>query len=151
MKYFLLQEDNGNRLPFNIDFHKLGDARKLLSGKTEKGSTWNIVKMKTTEETFFPAVITHPFPMVSKECLETMVFYQPEIKYKLIKLLDSNAGRAVTYFMPIMPVTDCLSERTEYTNKYRMCIKNIVLVREKIIGRSIIRIDDKEYIYHSKI
>lgn len=85
--------------------------------------------------------------MVSKECLETMVFYQPEIKYKLIKLLDSNAGRAATYFMPIMPVTDCLSERTEYTNKYRMCIKNIVLVREKIIGRSIIRIDDKEYIY----
>ena len=147
MKYFMLSEDGGNSLPMRINSVNLRNVKEAMDGNIEKMDTWNIFSMVTGKETFFPDVLMRPFPLLSKNCFETVSLYCPDIKYKIIKLLDMEQYRCMTYVLPILRKGDYLSEKTEYTNEFRGKFKTIVLERKKIADKAIIRIDDSNSIY----
>lgn len=147
MRYFMLSEDSGNSLPMKINSEDLRNVKRVMDGHIDKMDTWNIFSMITVKETFFPDVLTKPFPMLSQNCFEAVSVYCPDIKYKIIKLLDMEQYRSMTYFLPILGKGDYLSEKTEYTNGFHGKFKKIVLKKEKIMDKAIIRIDDQSSAY----
>lgn len=147
MKYFIISQDEGNILPSRINSKNLTDVKAVMDGDTEKMDTWNIFDTVVSGETFFPDVLTNPFPMFSRICFETICLYCSEIDYKVIKLVDAEQCRGMTYFLPILDRSDCLSERTEYTNSFHGSFKKIVLKGEKICNKAIIRVDDLNSVY----
>lgn len=147
MKYFIITEDDGNILPSRINGKNLIDVKAVMDGDIDKMDTWNIFDTVVNGETFFPDVLSNPFPMFSRICFETICLYCPEINYKIIKLVDTEQRKGMTYFLPILDRSDCLSERTEYTNSFHGSFKKIVLKGEKICNKAIIRVDDLNSVY----
>lgn len=147
MKYFMLSEDGGNCLPMKINSENLRNVKEVMDGNIDKMDTWNIFSMVTGKETFFPDVLTKPFPMLSKNCFEAVSIYCPDIRYRIIKLLDTEQFKGMTYVLPVLSKGDYLSEKTEYTNEFHGKFKTIVLKKEKIADKAIIRIDDLNNTY----
>lgn len=51
----------------------------------------------------FTDIVMFPFFLVSNTCKKVISIYSPNTKYKQIVLLDSKAGKAQSYHMPILP------------------------------------------------
>lgn len=147
MKYFMLSEDVGNSLPMKINSEDLRNVKSVMDGNMDKMDTWSIFNMVTGKETFFPDVLTKPFPMLSQNCFEAVSIFCPDIKYKIVKLLDTEQYRSMTYILPILDRGDYLSEKTEYANEFCGKFKSIVLKKGKIEDKAIIRIDDLNSTY----
>lgn len=139
MKYFLIEMNEKNRTPYNINKNRELDIRLLTKEKINDLPTWNVVEMDFPREGFFPDVICSPCILLSEICMRTVMMYQPDILCKGIRLWDKKSGANATYFLPILEEADCMSERTQF-NSVGNRITKLVLDRDKIGERAVFRI-----------
>ncbi len=139
MEYFLIETDEKNRIPYNINKNHVIDSRMLTREKTGRLGMWNIVEMDLPMEVFFPDLICRPFIMVSDIILKTMLMYHPEIPYCGIKLWHKESGTNVSYFIPFLDEIDCLSEQSQYNLMGNRVVKP-VLDKDKIVDKAVFRI-----------
>ena len=66
MKYFLIEMDEKNKNPYNINKNQVIDIRKLTRENLNSMPLWNIVEMDFPMEGFFPDVICSPFILLSE-------------------------------------------------------------------------------------
>lgn len=90
-------------------------------------------------EVFFPDILFDPCILVSRICMETILMYRSDIRYKSIKLLHHDTRRCETYFVPLLQEVRCISDRTQYNNIGNRIIK-LVLEAEKIREMIVFRI-----------
>lgn len=131
MKYFLIETDEKNRNPYNVNKNQAIDIRKLTRESLDNLPLWNIIEMDFPTEGFFPDLICSPCIFLSEVCMKTVEMYQPDTVYKGMKLWDKISGINATYFLPILEEVDCMSDKTEF-NKVGNRIVELVLNREKI-------------------
>lgn len=114
MKYFLIETDDKNKIPYSINKNRAIDIRMLSKEKINMLPLWNVVEMIFPEEGFFPDIICSPFLLLSETCIKTVMMYQPDIIYKGVKLWDRNSGANATYFLTVLDEVECLSDKTQY-------------------------------------
>lgn len=140
MDFFLIEEEEGNRIPYNINKNRVIDIRLLTRESYQKIPTWSVVEMEFPAEGFCPDLLCRPFVLVSKGFMETTVMYDPDIPYRSVKLWDRKSGMNGTYFIPLLEEIECTSERTTY-NKVGNRITELVLDYEKIRDRVVFKIE----------
>lgn len=139
MKYFFIETDDKNRIPYHINKNKSIDPRLLTKRDFAKLPLWNIVEMDFYNDGFYPDIICKPFILLSATCLETALLYQPDLLYKGIKLWNKSSGANATYFLVFLDELECMSDKTEYNiagNK----VTNLVLDRKKIGSQVIFKV-----------
>lgn len=131
MRYFLIETDEKNRIPYSINKSRTIDVRLLTTENFGKLPRWNIVEMDIPQEVFFPDVLCDPFLLFSEACIKTVMMYQPDILYTGIKLWNKGSGLNRTYFLPVLDELECMSDETQYNSVGNRIIR-LVLDRGKI-------------------
>lgn len=139
MKYFLIETDDKNRIPYGINRNREIDVRLLNRENIDALPRWNMVDMSLPIEVFFPDILCKPFLLMSDDCIKTAMMYQSNIVYKGIKLWDRESGINVTYFLAILDELECMSDKTQY-NSVRNRIVRLVLDRDKIGANVVFKI-----------
>lgn len=141
MNYYLIETEEGNRIPYHINKNRAIDIRMLTKEKIYRIPMWSVMEMKLSNEGFFPDLLCSPCILLSKCFMETIVMYQPDTVYRGIKLWDRESGINATYYMPILNEVDCISEKTQF-NKIGNRIVKLILDKEKIKPYAAFRIKD---------
>lgn len=136
MRYFLIETDEKNRIPYSINKSRTIDIRLLTKENFGKLPRWNIVEMDIPQEVFFPDVLCDPFLLLSEACIKTVMMYQQDILYTGIKLWNKESGLNRTYFLPVLDDLECMSDETQYNSVGNRILK-LVLDRGKI-GQKVI-------------
>lgn len=139
MKYFLIETDDKNKVPYGINKNRGIDIRLLSREKFNMLPMWNVVEMNFPEEGFWPDVICSPFLLLSEDCIKTAMMYQPNIIYKGIKLWDKNSGINATYFLTVLDELECMSDKTQYNSMGNRILK-LVLDRRKIDVNAVFKV-----------
>lgn len=139
MKYFLIETDDKNKIPYGINKNRGIDVRLLTKEKFNMLPLWNVVEMNFPEEGFFPDIICSPFLLLSEDCIKTVEMYQDDIFYKGIKLWDKNSGVNATYFLTILDEIECISDKTLYNSMGNRILKP-VFDRDKINSKVIFKV-----------
>lgn len=139
MKYFLIETDEKNKLPYGINKNRAIDIRLLTKAGFDRLPLWNVVEMVFPREGFFPDLICSPFTLLSDICMETVVMYQPDTPYKVVKLWDRDNGVNATYFFAAPDELDCMSDKTRFNSVGNRVVK-LVLDREKLGKRAVFKV-----------
>lgn len=139
MEYFLIEEEMGNKVPYNINKNRTIDIRQLTRENINEIPMWNVVQMDFPIEGFFPDLLCSPWIMVSKTFMEVIKLYQTDIVYRYMKLWCVERDINVTYFAPILQEINCLSNETQY-NHIKNRVTELVLNYEKIKNAQIFKI-----------
>lgn len=139
MKYFLIETDERNRIPYGINSNRELDIRLLNREQIDTLPQWNMVNMSLPMEVFFPDIISKPFLLMSDICIKTAMMYQKDIIYKGIKLWNRESGINVTYFAAVLEELECMSDQTQY-NSVGNRIVRLVLDRDKIGSNVVFKI-----------
>lgn len=143
MKYFLIETDEKNRNPYNVNKNRVIDIRLLKKESLNNMPFWNAVEINFPQEGFFPDLICRPCILFSEICMKTAIMYQPDIPYKGLKLWDKGSGDNATYYMTILDELECISDKTQY-NSLGNRILNPVLDRQKIGSHIIFKVKNYE-------
>lgn len=139
MKYFLLETDRGNKIPYSINSNRAIDIRDTNRNNAYKILNGCIVSMKVPTEVFFPPVLTEPLLLVEKNVADIMIMYDSRTVFKTIYLLENESGIYKTYFMPFVEELECLSDKTR-RSRGGLALMEIVLKREAIGSKAVFRI-----------
>lgn len=139
MKYFFVETDEKNRIPYSINKNRAIDTRKLNRKEFGNLPRWNLLEMETPMEVFFPDLICSPCILMSEECMDAVRIYHPDTLCRGVKLWDKKTGINATYLLTVLEEVDCISEETEY-NPLGNRIVRLVLDREKVGDRAVFRI-----------
>ena len=139
MKYFLIETDEKNRIPYNINKNRAIDLRYANKANVKKIPNCCIVDMQIPREVFYPDIMVSPLLLVSEIFARVITMYMPQIYFKTIYLLHYESGEHQTYFMPFLEEIDCLSDKT-VRNRGRTELKQILLRKEVVNKRPIFRV-----------
>lgn len=138
MKYFLIETDEKNRIPYNINKNHAIDVRMLNREDFDGLPMWNIVEMDFPREGFFPDMICSPFLLLSEDYLKAVMMYQPDTLFKGIKLWNKASGINATYILAILDGLECMSDRTQFNSVGNRILK-LVLDKEKVDSKAVFR------------
>lgn len=133
MKYFLIDTDQKNHIPYSINRNRTIDIRYANRRHVNKIPDGCVVDMQIPMETFFPDLLTSPLLLTSRIFAEVINMYSPETLFRIIYLLDYESGVYATYHMPFLEEVDCLSDRTMKSHGGTDLIR-IILEENKIAG-----------------
>lgn len=139
MRYFLIETDTGNHIPYGINANRAVDLRYANRKDAYKIPNCCVVDMKTPREVFFPDILTEPFLMVSKDAADVIEIYTPQTIFKTIYLLEAEREIHTTYFMPFVEEVECLSEQTKRSRGGTELLE-IVLRKDEVAEKPIFRI-----------
>ena len=146
MKYFLIETNKRNHIPYAINVNRAVDIRYANREMAYKIPNCCVVDMKTPMEVFFPDIIIEPFLMVSEEVADVIEMYAPETIFKTIYLLETKTEISCTYFMPFVEEIDCLSDKTKM-NRGKTELLEIVLRKEAVENKAIFRVAGYTHTY----
>ena len=138
MKYFLIETNEKNRIPYNINKNHAIDIRMLNRSDFDGLPMWNIVEMDFPREGFFPDMICSPFLLLSEVYFKTVMMYQPDVPFKGIKLWNKESGINVTYMLVILDGLECMSDKTQFNSVGNRILK-LVLNKEKVDTEAVFR------------
>lgn len=144
MRYFVLKQDEeitGSPLPNG--FHQSIDVRHVSAGKADMIPARSFIRLYPYEHTVFPDLLCKPLLLVTYEMKEVISAYEQYLIYQQILFLDLKYRLSQLYFMPMLEVIDCLSEKSEYTNTGRGAFSMVVLKRAPIRDNSLFQVMNK--------
>ena len=116
MNYFFLESD-----PIYTDAPVLRnwsgkiDRASIMPGKSHQLPSRIILDVYPNSHMTFIDVVDFPFFLISKTCMDVIKLYEPQIISKQIILLDRENRAKQTYYLPILPHLECLSEESVFT------------------------------------
>lgn len=139
MRYFLIETDETNKIPYSINKNRAIDIRLLTKEDVHKIPLWNVMTMNLPSEVFFPDIICSPCILLSKMCMTANEMYQPLVQYRMVKLWERESSVNATYYIPILDEVDCLSEKTQFNTSGNQ-ILNMILSKNKIGSNIVFKI-----------
>lgn len=132
MKYFLLQTD-----PLYVDAPVLQnwsgkiDQSKIMPGTSHQLPSRMIFDIYPNTYTTFIDIVDFPFLLLSKRCMDVVKLYKPHVISKQIILLDAENRNKQTYYLPILPHLNCLSERSIFSTngELKECILELSCIK----------------------
>lgn len=139
MKYFWIETDTRNHIPYGINAERKIDIRDVNRRNAYRIPNCCIIDMKVPDEVFFADMLLDPLMLVSEPFVDALEVYAPGTVFKTVYLLHKESGIHRTYFMPFLEEVDCLDESTAKTGRGTV-LKEIVLKKEAVGDRSVFRI-----------
>ncbi|MBQ6888404.1 MAG: hypothetical protein IJN54_12935 [Lachnospiraceae bacterium] len=139
MKYFLIETDEKNYIPYSINKNRAVDIRYVNREYAYKIPNCCVVDMKTPIDVFFPGIFTEPILLVEEMVANVIEMYAPETIFKTIYLLEEESELHRTYFMPILEEVDCLSDKT-LRSRGGTELLQIVLKEEAVKKKPVFRV-----------
>ena len=146
MKYFLIETDKKNHIPYAINVNRAVDTRYANRANAYKIPNCFVVDMKTPAAVFFPGILIEPFLMVEKQAADVIEMYAPETIFKTIYLLETASGISATYFMPFVEEIECLADKSKM-NRGKTALLEIVLRKGPIQQKQIFRVAGYKHTY----
>lgn len=142
MKYFLLHSDPFfTDTPEILDWSGKIDPRDICPSQSYRIKNRQIFEIRPNPNLVFIDVLTSPFLLLSKVCMETIRLYEPKIKAKQIILLDTVTPQRKTYYLPILQSIHCLTDGSEW-NLDKSILRKGVLDLSQIKDASIFQLAD---------
>lgn len=147
MNYFLLHSDPRYvDSPELLDWSGKIDPRNIRPGFSHKIARRQILNIRPNPYVVFTDVISSPFLLLSKKCMDVATLYEPQIISKQIILLDMETPQRETYYLPILKQIPCLAAGSEW-NLDKSVLRKGVLDLEAIGDTSIFQLADMQSIY----
>lgn len=147
MNYFLMHSDSRYvDSPEFLDWREKIDPRNIRPGYSQKIARRQILNIRPNPHTVFIDVISSPFLLLSKKCMEVVTPYEPQIISKQIILLDMETPQRETYFLPILKQIQCLAEGSEWNLNKSVLFKGVINL-DAIGDTSIFQLADMKKIY----
>lgn len=142
MKYFLIEKNSIiKNVPEVINWYKRFNKKALDDKEYEKIPYRTTLQIKENNNVKFIDIILNPFFMVSEELKNLLAIFEPNLKYKVIFLIDSENKKMGQYFIPLLDKIDCLSESSEF-NLDKTIIKKGIIDEKKLKDKAIFMIDN---------
>lgn len=142
MKYFLLHSDPFfTDVPEMLDWTGKIDPRDICPKQSYRIKNRQILEIRPNPNLVFTDVISSPFLLVSKICMEAIRLYEPRIKTKQMILLDTTTPQRKTYYLPILQSIHCLADVSEW-NLDKSVLRRGVLNLSQIKDISIFQLAD---------
>lgn len=139
VKYFLIETDERNHIPYAINTNKAIDLRYANRADAYKIADCCVVNMKIPMEVFFPDIVISPIFMVGEIVADVIQMYAPETFFKSIYLLEEESGIYADYVMPFIEEVACLADQTK-TSRGGTELLEIVLRKEAVSGKAVFRV-----------
>ncbi len=139
MKYFLIETDRNNHIPYSVNRNRVIDIRYANQKDAHRIPNCCVMDMQVPDEVFFPDIIASPIVLVGQDLAAAVEMYAPGTVFKTIYLLHYESGVSRTYFMPVLREVECLSEKT--VKSYGGAdLLQIVLRKKEVENEAIFRI-----------
>ncbi|MDR2889859.1 MAG: hypothetical protein LBV33_08505 [Lachnospiraceae bacterium] len=139
MDYFLLEADERNPITQYFNRNQEIGIKNINRQNAHKIPPISLVEMYSRDEVLFPPVLSRPFFMVSKACVEVIGMYVKNVRYRFVKLYCEDNDVTASYFLPILEEVACLDDRSEL-NPDKSVIMKMILNRDLIGDRFLFRI-----------
>lgn len=147
MNYFLLHSDPRYvDSPEFLDWSGKIDPRNIRPGASHKIARRQILNIRPNPHIVFVDVISAPFLLLSKKCMEVVTLYEPQVISKQIILLDMETPQRETYYLPILKQIHCLAEGSEWNLDKSVLSKGVINL-EPVGDTSIFQLADMKNIY----
>ncbi|MCL2122230.1 MAG: hypothetical protein FWH28_08290 [Clostridiales bacterium] len=138
MRYFVLkQDDRITDMPYAIDFFEKIDVRSVSAAGAGAVPTRTLINIRPSGFTVFPDVLCSPVLLVTDEAKDVIQAFDEYLVYREVVYLDAKNESLQLYFMPMMEIVDCLSEKSEYVNVSRGAFSKVVLKRAPIRDKAL--------------
>lgn len=142
MKYFLLHSDPYfTDVPEILDWSGKVDPRNICPGQSYRIKNRQIFEIRPNPNLVFIDVLSSPFLLVSKTCMDAIRLYEPWIKAKQMILLDTSTPQRKTYYLPILQSIHCLADGSEW-NLDKSVLRKGILNLSQIKDASIFQLAD---------
>lgn len=113
MKYFLLKGDKAYAdAPILADWSGKIDPRLIRPGESHKLPDRLILNILPNPYVTFVDVLTSPFLLLSKTCMDVVKLYQRHTVSKQLVLLDAENRQKSVYHLPILKQLSCLTDES---------------------------------------
>lgn len=127
MRYFLLQCDaDYTDVPNLIDWADNLILRNLSPANLKELPERMTFKIQPNPHTLFSDIISTPFLLLSKMCMEVVKIYNPHIKYRDVILFDRKNKINQSYCLPILPQIECLAEGSRWNLDKSILINGVL-------------------------
>lgn len=139
MKYFLIETNKRNQIPYAINANRAVDVRYANKKDAYKIPNCCVVDMKIPREVFFPNILIDSILLVDRTVAGVIDMYMSGTVFKTIYLLHYESGMHMTYFMPFLDEVECLSEKTVRSRGGTELLQ-IVLKKEVVAEKPVFRV-----------
>ncbi len=146
MNYFLLESD-----PLYTDAPVISEWKSIslehiMPGKSHQIPARSILHVVPNTYMTFVDIIEFPFLLISKKCMDVVKIYEPQIVSKQVILLDTENRKKQTYYLPILPHLECLSEKS-ILSPDKSELRKGILNLSKVGTEGIFHISDLSHFY----
>lgn len=147
MKFFLMHSDPRYvDSPEILNWSGQIDPRNIHPDRSYKIARRQILTVRPNPNIVFVDVISSPFLLISKRCMEVVKLYEPQTLFKQIILLDMETPQRETYYLPILKPICCLAEGSRWNMDKSVLLKG-VLDLEMVGTTSIFQLADSKTVY----
>lgn len=132
MRFFLVKPDKRfQNVPEIINWYQNNEARLLMKEEYNQLPRRTLFGVRGDKNTNYFDVLFHPFFLLSETIQRVVSLYEPNLCYKKIIYLNQKMRYAKTYYLPILPKIDCLTEKSQFNLDYSKVTK-AVICKEKV-------------------
>lgn len=140
MKYFLVSEDKElSERPQMINWYTKIPERYMRWGTYHKVPARTVIFVKENKNIYFPDIITFPFFMISKKIKEVLDLYEPNMGYRQIILIERHYQYVFQYFVPHLPIINCMSPKSKFNMDNSYAIR-LILESDKLEDKCVFEI-----------
>lgn len=142
MKYFLLKTHPAYTIaPDIINSFLTFHPRYRNPGESYQLPDRYLLEIQPNADTVFTDIISSPYLLVSQLVKAVIRLYHPKMIFKEIVLVEAKNDLAEVYYMPILPLVNCLHASSQ-CNIDCSVIKHGVLDKSMLNDQKIFRIGD---------
>lgn len=142
MMYFrLMQED---RIPYGVlltQLDQIGGYRAAVTGSLRELDRVIVSTVNPSKLNFYPDVLDRQLFLIKGDVKKVFDLFLREVEYKFCCLLDDETAQHEYYYIPLLDLVPCLSEKST-SNPTGSKVSKVVLEEQLIKGKHIFRVSN---------
>lgn len=139
MKYYMIEAESKNPLPEIKNWYNRINPKHINKRDAHKIKEGIFLEVSVNKDTIYPGVMSYPYFLLSADAAKVASAYDPDLWLIGIRLFSRENRINKPYFLPILPVIDCLSVQSEFT-RMNIDIKKGVIIETKTEGRALFQL-----------
>lgn len=117
MQHFLIEAETKDHLPEIINWYDKIKPQYVNEMSAHMLEEWVLLDVNMNQDTIFPDILSDPYFLMSKDAAEVVRQYEPGINMIGVNLFSRTYRIFLPYFLPILPIINCLSIKSEFINE----------------------------------
>lgn len=139
MQHFLIEAETEDPLPAIINWYDQIKPQYINEMNADKIKEWVLLEVDMNQDTIFPDILCDPYFLLSKDAAKLVHQYEPGIRMIGVNLFSGKYRIFLPYYLPILPVINCLSSKSEFINE-DIDISRGIIIEKETAGRALFQI-----------